>query len=737
MIPSLASFLGWSLLHALWQGALVGLAGWLALTLLPRRWVNLRYGVACALLAALVVTPVATTARQAPRTAAALPAAGALVGRGSVTGAAQAPAAPLPRLRAGLERGLDRGAPWLPLLWLPGFLLCALRVAGGGAWLTRARRAAVPVEGPWATRVLVLAKDMNLRRLVDLRSLPDLEGPVVVGILKPVILLPLSLLSSLPPDQLDMLLRHELAHVRRHDYLVNLLQRWVEALFFFHPAAWWLSARIREERELCADALATAQGRPLLLAEALTSLISLKLGCDLPDPAFAVGALDGALGERLKALLDLPRPQRHLRLALLALPLLAVAGLSLYGVRRGMASRARARAMEAKVMAEKRASGQDTLFISLWRKPDGSLAMHAPRATADQMLEAFEMGERLFREQGRMEHHHTLRPAPPTQRQHRLTLEATPQVLLETIWRLKTLPDLSLSQPEAMVVRRDNLLLPGDDPLDPPLDLWVPKAVDQFHPDMAKALRELMLEVKALPVTPGMPQERSRPIPGPILAAMKAPQLGEPQYRLHLRSQRAFLERASALEEFSPAPTLRYSLDGLELGPVPGITSARWQATEAPEEPVAPSRPRPLHLTRDKKGRLLTKTPSDQGQEAYARQQATYQKALAAWEGRVKQGEEARKRLREEARLWAIGRVQARLSALKAPADAPLKGEIPSARLRMDGAKGQATIHLDRAVDPGLLKADPVREAQVLRAALEGLKELVSGRSPRRKVRRG
>ncbi len=97
---------------------------------------------------------------------------------------------------------------------------------------------------------------MGLKKSVSLLQSSWINSPLVIGAFKPLILLPASLVVGLPPDELDSILAHELAHVMRHDYLLNLLQIAVETLLFYHPAVWWISSRIRIERENCCDDIA-------------------------------------------------------------------------------------------------------------------------------------------------------------------------------------------------------------------------------------------------------------------------------------------------------------------------------------------------------------------------------------------------------------------------------------------------------------------------------------------------
>ena len=125
--------------------------------------------------------------------------------------------------------------------------------------------------------------------------------------MKPVVLLPASALAGLTPQQLEAILAHELAHIRRHDYLVNLLQTLVETLLFYHPAVWWLSRRIRIERENCCDDLAVSLcGDPCTYARALADLEALRG----PARSLAMAANGGSLLQRVRRLLGAPTSRR-------------------------------------------------------------------------------------------------------------------------------------------------------------------------------------------------------------------------------------------------------------------------------------------------------------------------------------------------------------------------------------------------------------------------------------------
>ena len=160
-------------------------------------------------------------------------------------------------------------------------------------------------QSAWQARLDALAANFELRRGVALRLVDSIKSPASAGWWRPVVLLPAALLTRLPTDLIEALLAHELAHIRRHDYLVNLLQNAIEALLFYHPVVWWLSQRIRVEREQIADQLATELAcAPRKLALALSELSELQRA--VPGPALRI--LQSADGNQL-----MPRIRRLLR----------------------------------------------------------------------------------------------------------------------------------------------------------------------------------------------------------------------------------------------------------------------------------------------------------------------------------------------------------------------------------------------------------------------------------------
>jgi beta-lactamase regulating signal transducer with metallopeptidase domain len=232
---------GWAVIHFLWQALILaaGLAICLRLADGDARW---RYGIAAATLFVLIVLPLLDAAGLRA----------ALTQTGARAGAAVPPAAVLAPIRA-----VTPIVPMIAGAWMV-WAIVQLARAGGGWWLVqrlaaRDTRAAGPA---WQAAYQAACRVVPTRRAVTLLESPWVDVPTVVGLRRPVILVPASGPGGLTVEELEGILAHELAHVRRGDLLGNLLQVLSEAPLSFHPAVWWVSRTIREEREASCDALA-------------------------------------------------------------------------------------------------------------------------------------------------------------------------------------------------------------------------------------------------------------------------------------------------------------------------------------------------------------------------------------------------------------------------------------------------------------------------------------------------
>jgi HEAT repeat protein/beta-lactamase regulating signal transducer with metallopeptidase domain len=346
--------LGWALVHFVWQGALMALALAGLLRLTRRADAGTRYLLSVGTLGVMLALPVATAVRAyrsattdfwtAPAaahvpTARPLP---AVRQEPRATGAVDRPAGPAPDASASpsppgdvppftaprptLGERLEPLLPTCVVIWFVGVLLLSFRLLG--AWLHAQRfRSSGTAPAPAACLAAVrrLMDRLGVRRAVEVLQSTAVSVPAVIGAVRPVLLVPASVLTGLTPQQLEVLLAHELAHVRRHDYLVNLVQSVVETLLFYHPAVWWVSGRVRAEREHCCDDLAVALcGDRELYVRALVGLEELR-----GAPALAAAASGGSLLGRARRLLApaLPRADATPRWQAGAIALAAALGL--------------------------------------------------------------------------------------------------------------------------------------------------------------------------------------------------------------------------------------------------------------------------------------------------------------------------------------------------------------------------------------------------------------------------
>src|SRR5688572_15202764 len=295
-----ADALNSALLHSLWQDAIVGLLLCGALLTLRRASANARYLVCCAALALMAALPVATTIVMSQRGFDdRAPIGATLIIETPADDAAQREGAVAARETGRLD-WLVTLTPWALPAWLFGVLACSLRLVLASAHAVVLKRRSDPEDGPITATVARLAARIGVRRPVSVRVSIRTNSPATLGLLRPVILLPPAVALGVTPQQLEALLAHELAHIRRHDYLINLLQMLVETLFFYHPAVWWTSRRMRVERELCCDDVAVqACGDVVCYAHALTSVAKLQIA----HSEIALGSNGGPLLMRIQRLL--------------------------------------------------------------------------------------------------------------------------------------------------------------------------------------------------------------------------------------------------------------------------------------------------------------------------------------------------------------------------------------------------------------------------------------------------
>jgi len=312
--PEILRTLGWTLLHFLWQGA--GLAALIAVAAAICRSASARYALAVGALVLMLVSPAVTftwlraQANPAVRTGAE----GALTWAGTPTQNATA----LSGSRAPVAESEATQPTWMLWLveaWFLGVLVLSLRTAGGLILIERMRRKEIKRVGEELyARCLALQRKMGIERFIQYCECHRLDAPAVLGWFRPVVLLPVRALTGLTEAQIEAVIAHELAHIRRLDCFVNLFQIATETLLFYHPAVWWVSQRIRAERENCCDDEAIAIcGDAVNYARALTLMEEWRTA-----PALMMAANRSPLGERVMRLLGWNGTAGRIRVAGLA-----------------------------------------------------------------------------------------------------------------------------------------------------------------------------------------------------------------------------------------------------------------------------------------------------------------------------------------------------------------------------------------------------------------------------------
>ncbi len=310
---ALSLAVGWTMLHVLWVGATIGAAAAIAGRATRSARPEIRYVIALVFLAALGLAPMVIFAWAyeppvAVNTAVAVEnvpiETTSLVTHDSImkTADSHVMLAPEGRNRVPVQSRLEPVVAFLPWVWLAGSCLTLVSLALGVIGVERLRRSSRLVAGgEIESRCRALAGSLRIARRVSVGVCDRLAGPILIGLVRPLILLPSAALTGWTPAELEMVLLHELAHVRRWDNLVNIIQRVIEALLFFHPAAWRLSAWVRLERELACDRLVVGRlGEPFAYAEMLLLMATSRR----PGPGVASALADRLAATRIRRLLN-------------------------------------------------------------------------------------------------------------------------------------------------------------------------------------------------------------------------------------------------------------------------------------------------------------------------------------------------------------------------------------------------------------------------------------------------
>ncbi|MBN2212736.1 MAG: pentapeptide repeat-containing protein [Bacteroidales bacterium] len=321
LLPSgVVEAFGWMILHSLWQGAVISVILGLMMIITRKFSAGSRYFIAITAMLFMPVTAVYTFFRYYTPAGSVMTVEAPMVRSEAVVTATNTqseenrirpvtlPAAEKRvsgRMRSYREYFYQH-IPFIVTIWMLGMLVFALKFLGGLAYTQRLKHYRIlPVSDEWQQVFDRLAKMLNLKKAVRILQSTLVTVPMVVGYFKPVVLIPVSAFTGLSPKQLEAVILHELAHIVRKDYIINILQSVVEIIFFYHPAVWWMSKMVRQEREHCCDDIAIEKsGDSVSFAKALANIqeqIFIR-----ENIALALGRDSNHLFKRIKRLLNQP-----------------------------------------------------------------------------------------------------------------------------------------------------------------------------------------------------------------------------------------------------------------------------------------------------------------------------------------------------------------------------------------------------------------------------------------------
>jgi beta-lactamase regulating signal transducer with metallopeptidase domain len=321
--------LGWALFDSLWQISAISLLLFVALKALRNAAANTRYLLCVFALALSVILPAGTFIQLSSSYHASPDSPGS--SRSTILPANHRDGKPqgpffesdppfvsgeyfpaansfVERVSSSLAKYLPEIFPFAVAFWFVGIAFFSIRVGGGLFQLRRfTSDQGVPVECAWRVNFLSLCERLGVRRNAKLVSSEIVETPIATGVLRPVILVPVALFLQMNPRELEMIIAHELVHIRRYDTLVNILQSFIESVLFYHPAVWWISAQTRREREFAADnaVMKFYDGSHVTYAKALANLEEIRVSADRQTPRFAAAANGGNLMQRIQKILKL------------------------------------------------------------------------------------------------------------------------------------------------------------------------------------------------------------------------------------------------------------------------------------------------------------------------------------------------------------------------------------------------------------------------------------------------
>ena len=331
---SLAELLGWTILHSIWQITLIALVLRLLLSWTSKYDATIRYAlsISALFLATFWSAPtfigelnqVTFTANQAINSSSE----GNNTIEISTTAITFSPSSYLKKVEVQAAKLIAPMMPFLAIFWFIGILFFASRILVGLFQLHHFSNNGIQLlPSSWDTRLLKLKHLSGIHRPIRVRLSNLVETPITYRFVRPIILLPFSLFTGLSDEQIEVILLHELAHIKRQDYLVNLLQSCIEVLFFYHPLIWWMSKQVRLEREHCCDdRVLKLRHNPMLYAQTLTQIQAQQHYSLKTKLAMSATGNTGDFSTRIYRLFQQKEPSATLRNSAAALLLLLFSG---------------------------------------------------------------------------------------------------------------------------------------------------------------------------------------------------------------------------------------------------------------------------------------------------------------------------------------------------------------------------------------------------------------------------
>ncbi|HRK52852.1 MAG TPA: M56 family metallopeptidase [Cyclobacteriaceae bacterium] len=318
--------LGWTLLHTLWQGAIIFGLTKIVLSFISSKRASLRYSVNCFALLLIIGSSILTFS-YLNNSALASSASSFKIDFAGLSTTTTPSITDSTSFWALLSSAINTKMIWIITTWLVGVLIFSTRFIIGLIYIQQLKRRVIKVSTAWEQKLERMANQMGITRLVKLAESIHISKPIVLGYAKPIILLPLGLFSGLPAAQIETILIHELSHIKRNDYLVNLIQSVIEVILFFNPFVWLISETIRKEREHCCDDQVVSLGSSRI--EYVRALAQLEQANQLRIPALAMALNKNKFHvfNRIKRIMETSANQNQSKVKPFVLATLIVVGL--------------------------------------------------------------------------------------------------------------------------------------------------------------------------------------------------------------------------------------------------------------------------------------------------------------------------------------------------------------------------------------------------------------------------